>query len=229
MTTVILVGDSITEGIGAFDAQKTSYAAVLASLLGKEYEVFNFGRNGATLTDSPNGKQDSYLRLRHFENAKCAARSAVEKGNKVIVSVMLGTNDADVIDYGFVGTGKEYYNRYHDVFVGTMLSLVDAFFEIDCGISFVLCKSPYSYDPIKHKNFGNLESVWTFQEEIYAKMKERGIKTVLCDAAEKTSPEALGKRVGTYFSDGLHPSDKGHAEMAGYFYDAVKRAETEFG
>src|ERR1043165_8271897 len=45
---VACVGDSITYGYGIKDREHDSYPAQLGSLLGKKWEVQNFGVNGAT-------------------------------------------------------------------------------------------------------------------------------------------------------------------------------------
>ena len=222
-TTVIMVGDSITEGVGASDSARTSYPAVLGKLLGEDYTVLNFGRCGATVMDPPNGKQDSYLRLSHYTRAKTAAGEAAARGDRVIVSVMLGSNDADVIDYGFEIAGENYYERYHDDFIVKTLSIIESFRAICPDAVFLYCKSPWSYDNVKHRDFGNLASVWRFQEEIFETLKADGCKVSLLDAAAVTAPEVLGDRVGSYFDDGLHPSDEGYAAMAAVFYDAIRK------
>lgn len=221
-TTVIMVGDSITEGVGASDPARTSYVAVLGELLGDGYTVLNFGRCGATVMDPPNGQEDSYLRLSHYTRAKQAAGDAAARGDRVIVSVLLGTNDADVIDYGFEVAGERYYETYHDAFIAGTLSIVESFREICPTAIFLYCKSPWSYDDRKHRRFGNLPSVWRYQQEIFERMAASGYRVTLLDVAAHTAPEVLGNSVSEYFDDGLHPSDRGYKKMAAFFWETIR-------
>ena len=46
---VSCIGDSITYGAGLEDRESTSYPSQLQAILGEDYLVRNFGRNGATL------------------------------------------------------------------------------------------------------------------------------------------------------------------------------------
>ncbi|MBP7829033.1 MAG: hypothetical protein KA248_03865 [Kiritimatiellae bacterium] len=80
---VACVGDSITFGDRLDDRARESYPAVLQSLLGGEYEVRNFGVNGATALR--NGALPYWI-LPEFEAAKRFAPD--------VVVLMLGTNDS---------------------------------------------------------------------------------------------------------------------------------------
>lgn len=221
-TTVIFIGDSITEGIGSSDPGVYSYPSQTGILLGPEYETVNCGRNGATLTPPPNGSVDDFRRLPHYERAIKAAETAVCAGNPVIVSIMLGTNDADVIDYGFEGIGDDYFSRYHDVFVNEMLGIIEDFRKISKDIMFVIALSPYSYDRMKHKDFGNLVSVWKYQNEIIDTIKQNGIRVSACDMAAATSPDIMTEdNIERYYRDRLHPNNLGHLYFAHFFANAV--------
>lgn len=82
VTRVACVGDSITYGSGIADREKNSYPAVLGELLGKTYEVRNFGVGGATAQkrgDKPYWTLDAFKDVSEF--------------NPHIVIVKLGTND----------------------------------------------------------------------------------------------------------------------------------------
>ncbi len=227
MKTVICIGDSITEGIGASCAEKFSYCADLQDLLGCNYRVINCGRNGATLMDPPNGNPDRFRTLPHFERAREAARLCQNERCPLIVSIMLGTNDADIIDYGFEGRGEAYYSRYSDAFKKEMLSLVEELRLICPDARFIICKSPYSYDTQKHTDYGNLEMVWRLQEQTAAILKEKNIPIYLNDIAAATSPERIGGEAGVekLFLDRLHPNDVGHMYLAHFFCEAVHKLE----
>jgi lysophospholipase L1-like esterase len=82
VTKIACVGDSITYGAGIKDREHNSYPAQLQTLLGKNYQVRNFGVNGATLLkkgDNP------YWKTKAFEEAKNFAPD--------VVVIKLGTND----------------------------------------------------------------------------------------------------------------------------------------
>jgi len=82
VTKIACVGDSITYGAGVADREHNSYPAQLQKLLGKEYEVKNFGVSGATFLK--NGDKP-YWKEKAFTSAKDFAPD--------IVIIKLGTND----------------------------------------------------------------------------------------------------------------------------------------
>ena len=80
---VACVGNSITYGAFIPDRDKWSYPAQLQAYLGDEYEVRNFGVNGATLLhqgDNPYIKTNEYKQSQDFQPD--------------IVLIKLGTNDS---------------------------------------------------------------------------------------------------------------------------------------
>lgn len=82
VTRVACVGDSITYGAGVKDREHNAYPVQLQELLGKEFEVKNFGVSGATLLkkgDKP------YWKEKAFKAAKDFAPH--------VVIIKLGTND----------------------------------------------------------------------------------------------------------------------------------------
>lgn len=87
---VACVGDSITFGYGLRDFVHDSYPAVLGRLLGKGYDVRNYGVSARTMMK----KGD-----RPYVN-EAAYKSAVEF-NPDIVVLMLGTNDSKTMNWQF--------------------------------------------------------------------------------------------------------------------------------
>lgn len=85
---IACVGDSITYGASIKNRKTHSYPAQLAAQLGDEYEVKNFGSNGATMLD--NGDKP-YLKTPQFK--------ASLKFNPDIVIIKLGTNDSKDINW----------------------------------------------------------------------------------------------------------------------------------
>lgn len=80
---VACVGNSITYGAGISNREKDSYPAVLEQLLGRGYEVRNFGFNGRTLLmkgDLPYMKEGMFQDMLNY--------------NPHIIIIKLGTNDS---------------------------------------------------------------------------------------------------------------------------------------
>ena len=80
---VACVGDSITFGSGVEEREKNAYPTVLGRLLGKDYEVRNFGVSGATAQkrgDKPYWTLDAYKDVSAFDPH--------------VVVIKLGTNDS---------------------------------------------------------------------------------------------------------------------------------------
>ena len=79
---VACVGDSITYGAGIKDRKNMNYPKQLGKLLGKEYEVRNFGNSGSTMLkkgDKPDWKQKEF-------------KAALEYAPNIVI-IKLGTND----------------------------------------------------------------------------------------------------------------------------------------
>ena len=79
---VACVGDSITYGAGIKDRKNMNYPKQLGKLLGKEYEVRNFGNSGSTMLkkgDKPYWKQKEF-------------KAALEYAPNIVI-IKLGTND----------------------------------------------------------------------------------------------------------------------------------------
>ena len=88
MTRVACVGDSLTWGFSLPDPRRLSYPALLQELLGTDYEVRNFGCNGASVrcdADLPYVETLAYGESRAW--------------NPDIVLLMLGSNDATPWDW----------------------------------------------------------------------------------------------------------------------------------
>lgn len=98
---VACVGDSITFGAGIRDRKNKSYPAQLSGILGKGYEVRNFGNSGSTMLkkgDKP------YWRQREFDAAIAF--------NPNIVIIKLGTNDTKPQNWKH---GSEFVADYQDM------------------------------------------------------------------------------------------------------------------
>lgn len=80
---VACVGDSITFGVGVENRAHDSYPSQLGRVLGRDYDVQNFGSSGATLLEKGN---NPYVKTSAFRDAT--------KFRPNIVVILLGTNDS---------------------------------------------------------------------------------------------------------------------------------------
>ncbi len=114
---VACLGDSITFGAGITDPGQT-YPSQLNGLLGANYVVGNFGRNGATLL---NNGDLPYKNLEEYTNAKTF--------NPNIVVIKLGTNDSK--SWNWKGFGSQ--------FVGDYATLIDVFRTLPSSPKIYIC------------------------------------------------------------------------------------------
>lgn len=112
------VGDSITYGHLIPDRERNSYPARLATLLGPDWQVGNFGRSGATaLRQSPRPYRDQ---------KECADALAFRPH---IVLLQLGTND----------TKRETWEAAGGRFVADYLALIRDFQSLDTRPRVIVC------------------------------------------------------------------------------------------
>ena len=103
---VACVGNSVTFGYGLSDREHTAYPVVLQQLLGKGFDVRNFGHSGATLLR--HGHRP-YTQLPEF-------RQAMDFKADLVV-IHLGLNDTD----------PRNWPNYGDEFIGDYRALIDSF------------------------------------------------------------------------------------------------------
>lgn len=117
-TKVACVGDSITYGATIPDREKLCYPAQLGYLLGDQYEVKNFGVNGATMLnkgDIPYSKQPALKKSKQFQPD--------------IVIIKLGTNDS-----------KTHNWQHAADFKSDAKSLVETYKKLPSHPRVIICK-----------------------------------------------------------------------------------------
>ena len=115
---VACVGDSITYGAKMKNRSKNHYPRLLGSLLGENYAVANFGRNGATLLSK--GSRP-WSKLAHCQKAMTFEPD--------IVIVNLGANDTQDRNIG----------QYPDDFIPDYLALIEKFRALPSKPTVYIC------------------------------------------------------------------------------------------
>ena len=96
-TKIACVGDSITYGAGIKGRDSLAYPQQLQQMLGKKYEVKNYGVSGATLLkkgNKPYWKQSEYQATLNY--------------NPKIIVLLLGTNDSKPINWDKTTFSSDY-------------------------------------------------------------------------------------------------------------------------
>ena len=202
-TMIICLGDSITYGLKASDADK-SYPSVLGALLGEKYTVKNFGRNGATAIN----RQD------YAENSPSPYKKSPEYRKAIVteadmVILMLGMNDANPTHSWNLPSGilsedmTEAYERGMEELIDDFERQPSAPLVILAEITPMTRKKSEIFSELYVRNFTeNLIKLRKIQRKLARKRNICLIETeALLDKAE-------------YFDDGCHLTDAGYYRLA---------------
>lgn len=193
---VACVGNSITDGYGIDMVDVKSYPAQLQTLLGDGYCVRNFGVSARTLL---NHGDRPYMKEQAWKDAKAFAPD--------IVIVKLGTNDSKPVNWD--NYGKEY--------VRDMQQMIDELKALPSKPTVYLCT------PIKAATARKAGDPNRIRDSILVSDIIPAIRKV----AKKNKLQVIDLRPvvepGTdcMQRDGIHPTDKGAAEMAKVIAEAV--------
>lgn len=113
---VACVGNSITAGVGVKNRDKDSYPMMLGQMLGKEYEVRNFGVSGRTMIQ----KDKSYMK-------EATYRQALDYKPDILI-IKLGTNDTNPV-----------YWQYKDDYAKDMTVMIQAFRRQSPAVKIYIC------------------------------------------------------------------------------------------
>lgn len=199
---IACVGDSITEGSGAAPGQ--SYPSQLQQLLGKEWDVGNFGVSGRTLLkkgDYP------YWNEGKFQNAKDFEPDAV--------IIMLGTNDTKPQNWK---SKAEFESDYRE--------LVKTFQKLKSSPRVYICRPVPVPDP---GNFGINETALQEQMPILKRLTEE-LKAGTIDmyAALDGKPSLLPDRVHPNTEGAGEMAKAAFEALTGKSADTVMRVNSLF-
>lgn len=130
---VACVGDSLTWGFMTDNQETDNYPAVLNEILGKGFEVKNFGVNGHTLSKSGDVPYWSHKNL----------QDALDWQPHIVI-IMLGTNDAKPRNWQGVDNYVDDYQALIDLFLGLpskptlYLNTPPTVFDVGNGITYEL-------------------------------------------------------------------------------------------
>lgn len=122
---IACVGDSITYGAGIENREQNSYPAKLQKLLGRDFEVRNYGRSGSRLSK---GAPLSYWETQELKDALLF--------NPQVVIIMLGTNDC----------WPPRWEQNKKEFVSTFRDFVLLFRTLISAPTIYLCTPPPMFD-----------------------------------------------------------------------------------
>lgn len=177
---VACVGNSVTYGYGLAHRETQSYPARLQQLLGDNYEVRNFGHNGATLLRRAFRPYDKLPEFRQALDFKAD-----------IAIIHLGLNDTD----------PRAWPQYGDEFIADYHALIDSFRVANPAVKIWVCElTPIFHD---HHRFDTGTREW--HEKITQKIRQIAA-TYDCGLIDLYSP--LHHRPDL-FPDALHPNAEG--------------------
>lgn len=113
---VACVGNSITAGAGIKNRDKDSYPMMLGQMLGKGYDVRNFGISGRTMIQ----KGNSYMKEKAY-------KQALDFQPDILI-IKLGTNDTNPVFWKY----KSEYSK-------DMLTMIQAFRQASPSVKVYLC------------------------------------------------------------------------------------------
>ncbi len=195
---VACIGNSITDGMGIDMAEVFSYPSVLGRRLGNGYSVKNFGVSARTMS---NGGDLPYQKEQAWKD--CLA------WEPNVVIIKLGTNDAKTDNWK---AGKNDY-------IASLNKMVEELRALPTKPRIIIASPIPAF-----------RDIWTITDSVITS----GIIPELQKYTKKQNLEyldlhSLFKNDGKTMmqSDGIHPTDKGAAQIATLVYDAIRNVPNE--
>ena len=189
---VACIGNSVTYGYGHSNPNVTSYPTRLGEMLGKEYEVRNFGHSGATLLYRGHRP---YIKQQAWHNALDFAP------DKAIIH--LGLNDTD----------PRNWPNYRDEFVPNYLAIIDSLRKVNPDVEVWVCRMTPIFHG--HRRFKSGTRDWHAQIQQAIEEVARLADVHLIDLHEPLYHRP------DLFADALHPDAEGAQILAETVYSAM--------
>ncbi|MBE6036062.1 MAG: lipase [Clostridiales bacterium] len=184
-TKIICVGDSLTFSQGVYGSRKTeSFPAVLAELMGDDYQVVNYGLPNRTLLSTGNMP---------YTNETFAKTSLEEDAD--IVIIMLGSNDSKPVNWDADRFLKEY------------TAFVKNYQNMDSGPEVYVMLPTQLFTEPKNDGDGRNDTLGSEVIPAVRKVAERtGAGLIDLYSLSAGHPE--------WFADGAHPNAEGNRAVA---------------
>jgi sialate O-acetylesterase len=189
---IACIGNSVTFGAGLKNPGTESYPSVLQKLMGKEYEVRNFGLSGATL-----------LKKGHRPYNKTKEFAAAMNFSPDIAIVHLGLNDTD----------PRNWPEYKDDFEPDYAWLLDTLKKQNPNVKLYICKLTPIFNGHPRFRSGTRDWYWQIQNIIPVIAKANRAQVIDLNAPLHNRPDL--------FDDNLHPDKEGATIIAQTVYESI--------
>ena len=199
---VACAGDSITNGVG--NSGGKSYPEQLGSLLGSQYEVKNFGHNGATVQDDGRD-QNPEDTTKYGYRQTTTYKNSLSYGADIVI-VMIGGNDSKDINWK---DGDNHFERDYRALIQSYLDQPQRPLVL-IGTACAVTETKWTINDAVTSG-----EIAPLQRRIAAEM---GLPLVDANALTSGHPE--------YSSDGVHLNDTGYGVVASAMQDGIKASLT---
>ena len=192
---IACIGDSITFGAGVLPTRKTdAWPVLLEGLLGRDFQVLNYGVSGATLQKEGD-----------FPYRKIGFLSRLKKASPEQILLMLGTNDSKLYNWDELRLSKEYEELIKELLCDPSRRVVlmvppKAFPEERTGVVAFDISNDVIRDSIRPLILSLAERYQLFAIDLYS--------------FTENHPE--------WFDDGVHPNKAGNRAIAEYIHSLLK-------
>ena len=189
---VACIGNSVTYGMTHKNPAETSYPTQLQQLLGKEYEVRNFGHSGATLLSKGHRP---YINLPEYT-------AALEFAPDIAI-IHLGLNDTD----------PRNWPNYRDEFYGDYMNIIEALREKNSKVEIYVCQMSPIFNWHRRFKSGTRDWYWQIQEVIKTIAENGNFELINLSRHLYNRPDLM--------PDALHPNEQGAEIIAKQVYSAI--------
>ena len=189
---VACIGNSVTYGYGHKSPGETSYPTQLQQLLGKEYEVRNFGHSGATLLSKGHRP---YINLPEYT-------AALEFAPDIAI-IHLGLNDTD----------PRNWPNYRDEFYGDYVNIIKALRETNPKVEVYVCRMTPIFHWHRRFKSGTRDWYWQIQEVIEDIAEHGDFELIDLSRHLYNRPDLM--------PDALHPNSQGAGIIAKQVHSAI--------
>lgn len=207
------LGDSITEGVGSSDREKTSYIRVFEALSGAVCR--NYGIGGTQIayqTQIPQGKE-------HYADTFCRRVEKMDADADIVV-IFGGTND---YGHGDAPLGS-FSDRTDATFYGALHTLYSSVIEKYPAATVVVLTPLHregEENPMPYLRDFPTASLKGYVEAIREVAEHYALPVLDLYSTSGICPD-LPVSKALYTTDGLHPNDLGHARIANRLYNFLK-------